>query len=70
MEEISPQQVLEKSPEYLSSSHDASLKKAYEALGLDYEALKMSKLYVSEVSHTKDEMNLDIADQYQQNENA
>lgn len=56
-EKLSPK-LLKKGIHYFEKSPDSNLKKAYEEIGMDYESLKLCKLYVSKVITLQDEIKL------------
>ena len=49
-------EVLEKGREYFQQAEQTRLKDAYEALGLDYDTLRLCRLYVSKVSLRQEEL--------------
>jgi ATP-dependent DNA helicase RecQ len=53
--QLSPE-VLEQGTAYFRDAHDARLKAAYQALGLDYDTLRLCRLYVSDVNTVEEEL--------------
>lgn len=54
-ETVSPE-VLEKGSEYFQQAEQVRLKDAYETLGLDYDTLRLCRLYVAKLSTRQDEL--------------
>jgi len=58
IEERLAKHLLEKGSNFFRASPSAGLKKAHEILGIDYEILKLCKLYVSKTTTVQDEIKL------------